>query len=332
MGMRTRWWVAPVLLAVASQAAAQGGDWTTYGGNDWNQRYSKLKTINTSNVAQLVPRMIFQTGIAKLGSFENTPIVSNGMMYVTTPYNTAMAYDLNTKKEVWRYEHKLGTTIFCCGPNNRGVAIHGGEHLYMGTLDAHLVALEAKTGKVMWDKEVADPAFGYSITHAPLIVGDNVIVGVSGGEYGIRGHVTAYNAATGDQVWRWYSIPAPSRRLDGRRQGPQRLDRHLGHQGRRRRPPSRHRQGEGRQRQVRRCLEDRWRRRVDDALVRQGVEHDLRDRRQPVARPRRQHLVRATTCTPTASWRSTPPRARPSGTTRLCPMTSGTSTRRPRRS
>jgi PQQ-dependent dehydrogenase (methanol/ethanol family) len=198
-----------VLLATAAPAAAQSGDWTTYGGNDWNQRYSQLKTINTGNVGQLVPRMIFQTGIARLGSFENTPIVTNGVMYVTTPYNTAMAYDLNTKKELWRYEHKLGTTIFCCGPNNRGVAIHGGAHVYMGTLDARLVALNAKTGEVLWDKEVADPAFGYSITHAPLIVGDNVIVGVSGGEYGIRGHVTAYNAVSGEQVWRWYSIPAP---------------------------------------------------------------------------------------------------------------------------
>jgi alcohol dehydrogenase (cytochrome c) len=210
MRISSRWLVAPVLLAMAGPAAAQGGgDWTTYGGNDWNQRYSQLKTINTSNVSKLIPRMIFQTGITKLGSFENTPLVTAGMMYVTTPYNTAIAYDLNTRKEVWRYEHKLGTTIFCCGPNNRGLAIHGGAHLYMGTLDAHLVALDAKDGKVLWDKEVADPAFGYSITHAPLIVGDNVIVGVSGGEYGIRGHVTAYNAMSGEQVWRWYSIPAP---------------------------------------------------------------------------------------------------------------------------
>ena len=210
--MRTRsgWWMTPVLLAMAAPLAAQGtGDWTTYGGNDWNQRYSKLKAITTANVSRLVPRMVFQTGIAKLGSFENTPIVANGVMYVTTPYNTAMAYDLTTRKELWRYEHKLGTTIYCCGPNNRGFGIHGGAHLYMGTLDAHLVALNAKDGKVIWDKEVADPAAGYSITHAPLIIGDNVIVGVSGGEYGIRGHVTAYNAMTGDQVWRWYSIPAP---------------------------------------------------------------------------------------------------------------------------
>ena len=209
MRISSRWWVAPALLAMASPAAAQGGgDWTTYGGNDWNQRYSPLKSITTANVGQLVVRKMFQTGIAKLGSFENTPIVSNGVMYVTTPYNTAMAYDLNSNKELWRYEHKLGTTIYCCGPNNRGVGLHG-PHVYMGTLDAHLVALDGKTGKVVWDKEVADPAFGYSITHAPLIVGDNVIVGVSGGEYGIRGHVTAYNAVSGEQVWRWYSIPAP---------------------------------------------------------------------------------------------------------------------------
>jgi alcohol dehydrogenase (cytochrome c) len=209
MAIRPGWSIVPVLCVLAAPLAAQGGDWTTYGGNDWNQRYSALKQINTGNVAQLVPRKIFQTGITRLGSFENTPIVQGGVMYVTTPYNTAMAYDLNTNKELWRYEHKLGTTIFCCGPNNRGVAIHGGAHVYMGTLDAHLVALDAKTGKVLWDKEVADPSFGYSITHAPLVIGDNIIVGVSGGEYGIRGHVTAYNAGSGEQVWRWYSIPAP---------------------------------------------------------------------------------------------------------------------------
>ena len=98
----------------------------------------------------------------------------------------------------------------------------------MGTLDAHLVALNAKDGSVLWDTEVADPAFGYSITHAPLIIGDNVIVGVSGGEYGIRGYVTAYNAMTGKQVWRWYSIPGPQGRSHLRRQGPERLVGHLG--------------------------------------------------------------------------------------------------------
>ena len=208
MFRQARWYLALALLGAAATEGMAQANWTTYGGNDWNQRYSTLAQINTTNAKNLVPRMVFQTGIGRLGSFENTPIVVDNMMYVTTPYNTAMAYDLSTGNEVWRYEHKLGTTIFCCGPNNRGVAVHG-PHVYMGTLDARLVSLDRMTGEVLWDIEVADPAYGYSITHAPLIIGDLVIVGVSGGEYGIRGHVTAYNAATGEQVWRWYSIPAP---------------------------------------------------------------------------------------------------------------------------
>jgi PQQ-dependent dehydrogenase (methanol/ethanol family) len=216
-----RWSLAPALLLVASaliaqapgggaadNGAAAAGEWTTYGGNDWNQRFSPSTKISTANVGQLVPRMVFQTGISKLGSFENTPIVIGGVMYITTPYNTAIAYDLKTRKQIWRYEHKLGTSIYCCGPNNRGVAYLNGT-VFMGTLDARLVALDAKTGDVKWDIEVADPTFGYSVTHAPLIVNGNVIVGVSGGEYGIRGHVTAYNPADGSIVWRWYSIPAP---------------------------------------------------------------------------------------------------------------------------
>jgi PQQ-dependent dehydrogenase (methanol/ethanol family) len=205
------WTLAPAALFLAGTLAAQtpaGATWGTYGGNDENMRFSGLRQITAANVGKLVPRAIFQTGITKLGSFETTPIVVDGTMYVTTPYNTAIAYDLKTNKELWRYEHKLGTTIYCCGPNNRGVAIHG-PHAYMGTLDARLVALDRKSGAVVWDNEVADPTYGYSITHAPLVVGGSVIVGVSGGEYGIRGHVTAYDAVSGKQLWRWYSIPSP---------------------------------------------------------------------------------------------------------------------------
>jgi PQQ-dependent dehydrogenase (methanol/ethanol family) len=208
--MKHLWKFAPVALLAAGTVAAQtaGAEWTTYGGHVANTRYSGLKQITTANVGRLTPRFMFQTGVSKLGSFENTPVVSEGVMYVTTPYNTAMAYDLKTKKELWRYEHKLGTSIYCCGPNNRGVALHG-PHVYMGTLDARLVALDRKSGEVAWEVEVDDPTYGYSITHAPLVVGNNVIVGVSGGEYGIRGHVDAYDAVTGKLAWRWYSIPAP---------------------------------------------------------------------------------------------------------------------------
>jgi PQQ-dependent dehydrogenase (methanol/ethanol family) len=210
MNFRRFSWL-PALCLITGTAAAQkptGDDWTTYGGDQWNQRYSGLNEINASNVAKLVPRGMLQTGIAKLGSFENTPVIMGGKAFVTTPFNTAIAYDLVTGKQLWRYEHKLGTTIYCCGPNNRGVGVHG-PHVYMGTLDARLVALNGATGEVVWDIEVADPTYGYSITHAPLVIDNNVIVGVSGGEYGIRGHVTAYDAVTGKQVWRWYSIPAP---------------------------------------------------------------------------------------------------------------------------
>ena len=188
--------------------AQQSGDWLMYGHNYWNNRYSPLAQISTSNVRGLVPRMVFQTGIEKLGSFETTPVVVNGVMYVTTPYNTAIAYDLRTGKQLWRYEHKLGTTIFCCGPNNRGVAIGNGV-VYMATLDAQLVALDQTTGKVKWVTQTGDPAFGYSQTMAPLLVGDKVILGTSGAEYGIRGFVDAYNATTGARVWRWYTIPSP---------------------------------------------------------------------------------------------------------------------------
>ncbi|HEX5388023.1 MAG TPA: PQQ-binding-like beta-propeller repeat protein [Gemmatimonadales bacterium] len=204
-----RYLVAVGIAVVAVPPAWAQNDWTTYGGNAWNQRWSTLTGINTSNVARLVPRMTFQTGVSKLGSFENTPIVDNGIMYVTTPYSEAvMAYDLKTSKELWRQELKPGPTIQCCGPVNRGVAI-GGGNVFIGTLDARLLAFDAKTGDPKWQAEVADPTLAYSITMAPLVVGDNVIIGVSGGEYGIRGNLTAYNVSTGKQVWRWYSIPAP---------------------------------------------------------------------------------------------------------------------------
>jgi alcohol dehydrogenase (cytochrome c) len=206
--MKQLWLGLLAAAAVVTPAQAQG-NWATYGGTDWNQRWSTLARITTSNVSRLVPRMLFQTGTSKLGSLETTPIVVDGTMYVTTPYSEAIiAYDLRTNKQLWRQEPKIGTTITCCGPVNRGVAVGGGS-VFVGTLDARLLAFDAHTGKPKWDVEVADPTFGYSITMAPLIVGEHVIVGVSGGEYGIRGHLDAYDMATGKQVWRWYSIPAP---------------------------------------------------------------------------------------------------------------------------
>lgn len=201
--------VALVATRLMGQPAGDEANWTTYGGNDWNQRWSTLGQITTANVAQLVPRAVIQTGVGQLGSFEDTPIVLGDTMYITTPYDQAViAYDLHANRELWRYGYKLAPAQWCCGPDNRGVALARGK-VFFGTLDGHLVALDAHTGALAWDKQVADPALGYSITAAPLIVGDRVVIGVSGGEYGIRGHVDAYGIDAGDQRWRWYSIPAP---------------------------------------------------------------------------------------------------------------------------
>src|ERR1700674_1114500 len=188
---------APQFTSVSDEmlknARSDGGkNWLMYGRDYSNQRWSPLTQVNSTTVRNLRVSWMYQTGISRLGSFETTPVVVNGIMYVTTPYNTAMAVDARTGKEIWRYEHKLGTTIFCCGPNNRGVAVSG-NLVYMLTLDARLVALDAQTGKVKFDVEIADPEAGYSETQAPIIVGDKLLVGISGAEYGIRGFVRAYN-------------------------------------------------------------------------------------------------------------------------------------------
>jgi len=197
--------------------APQSGDWLMYGHNYSNNRYSPLKRINTANVKNLVPRMVFQTGTERLGSLETTPVVVNGIMYITspaTPNNVVVAVDLRTQKTLWRYEHKNApVSTACCGPNNRGVAVSGGN-VYVATLDAELIALDQATGKEKWVVTVADPAEGYTETMAPLIIDDKVIIGSSGAEYGIRGFVRAYNAATGALVWNFYTIPAPTARAD----------------------------------------------------------------------------------------------------------------------
>jgi PQQ-dependent dehydrogenase (methanol/ethanol family) len=133
--------------------------------------------------------------------------VLNGVMFLTTSFNHVYAIDAVTGEEFWHYKHKQGpVTTFCCGPNNRGVAISGGK-LYMGTLDAKLVALDAKTGKMLWETQIADPEKGYSETMAPVVVDGKVLIGTNGGEYGIRGFVKAFDAETGKEMWTFYTIP-----------------------------------------------------------------------------------------------------------------------------
>ncbi len=193
--------------------AAASGDWLMYGHNYWNNRFSPLKTINTTNVKNLVPRAVYTHGASTLGSFETTPIVVAGIMYITspaTPNNIVRAFDLRTQKMLWHYEHKNGpVSTACCGPNNRGVAVSGGS-VFLGTLDDYLVALDATTGKVKWEVKVGDgPEAGYTETMAPLVIGDNVIIGTAGAEYGIRGYVKSFNATTGAPGWTWYTLPSP---------------------------------------------------------------------------------------------------------------------------
>ena len=187
------------------QAGAQDKDWLHTNGNYAQTRFYPGKQINTGNVKNLKPKFTFQTEV--LESMETAPIVVDGVMYMTTSFNHAYALDAVTGKEFWHYKHKMGPiTTFCCGPNNRGVAVEGGK-LFMGTLDSRLVSLDAKTGKVLWNIEIADPEKGYSETMAPTVVGGKVLIGTNGGEYGIRGFVKAFDAANGNLLWTFNTIP-----------------------------------------------------------------------------------------------------------------------------
>jgi PQQ-dependent dehydrogenase (methanol/ethanol family) len=168
-------------------------------------RYYPASQINSGNVAKLRPVFTFQTEV--LESMETAPIVVDGVMYITTSYNHIYALDAVTGKEFWHYKHKQGpVTTYCCGPNNRGVAILN-DRVYMGTLDAKLVSLDAKTGKVLWSTQIADPEEGYSETMAPVAVNGKILIGTNGGEYGIRGFVKAYDANDGKLLWTFHTVP-----------------------------------------------------------------------------------------------------------------------------
>ena len=168
-------------------------------------RYYPATQINSSNVSKLRPAFQFQTEV--LESMQTAPIVVDGIMYITTSYNHVYALDAVTGKEYWHYKHKLGAVkTYCCGPNNRGVAVMG-DRLYMGTLDAKLVSLDAKTGKVLWSTQIADPELGYSETMAPVAVNGKILIGTNGGEYGIRGFVKAFDAKDGKLLWTFNTVP-----------------------------------------------------------------------------------------------------------------------------
>jgi alcohol dehydrogenase (cytochrome c) len=187
------------------RAGQNGNDFLLTNGNYSQQRFYPNAQINRGNVAKLRPAWIFQTDLME--SMETSPIIVNGIMYVTTSFDHVYALDARTGEELWHYQQKLGPiTTYCCGPNNRGVAVYG-DAVYLATLDSKLVALDAKTGKVKWSSDIADPEAGYSETMAPTAVDGKILVGTNGGEYGIRGFVKAFDAKDGHLIWTFYTIP-----------------------------------------------------------------------------------------------------------------------------
>ena len=188
-------------------AAADPQNWLMYNGNYAGTHYSGLTQINGANARKLTLEWVFQA--RSLEKFETTPLVVDGVMYLTEAPNNVVAIDPVSGRQFWSYEHKLpGLTYPCCGRVNRGVAIADGV-LYHVTHDAKLLALDAKTGRVKWETVVADYKQAYALTHAPLVVKDKVIVGPAGGELGIRGFLAAYDVKTGKEVWRFKIIPEP---------------------------------------------------------------------------------------------------------------------------
>lgn len=189
-----------------------GKEWTTYGGDYFNRRYSTLDQINDSNIKELAPVWVTSLGSGSELKYsgEATPLVQDGVMYIATGANNVLALDAKTGEQIWLYEPDIPQEMdtVCCGWTTRGLAIGDGK-VYAGLLDARIVALDIKTGEVVWETQVAEWERGYTITSAPLYYNNKVYTGVAGGEYGIRGRVMAYDSEYGREVWRFYTIPTP---------------------------------------------------------------------------------------------------------------------------
>ena len=192
-------------------ASQEPQNWLTYSGSLFSQRYTLLTQITPANVKNLELQWVFQTrGPAEpVEKFEATPLVVDGVMYTVLAPNHVAALDAATGRLFWMYSPRLSPLArVCCGRVNRGLAILG-DTLFMGTIDGHLIAIDAKNGKPIWDVALSKPELGYSLTMAPLIVKDKVIMGPAGGEYGIRGFIAAFDAKTGREAWRFNTVPAP---------------------------------------------------------------------------------------------------------------------------
>ncbi len=197
-----------VTQAMLSAAAKDSKNFLHTNGDYNQQRFHPAEEINRSNVKRLHVAWIFQTDVRE--STETSPIIVNGVMYVTTSFDHIYAIDAKTGEQFWHYKYTMGPiTTYCCGPNNRGVAVYQ-DKVHLATLDAKLVALDAKTGKELWTQQIADPTLGYSETMAPTAVDGKILIGTNGGEYGIRGFVKAYDANTGELIWTFDTVPENS--------------------------------------------------------------------------------------------------------------------------
>lgn len=222
--MRKRFLVSAIVLALGASSAvakdvdssalleaqSNANEWLMYGRNYLNQRFSPLDKITKDNAAELKPVFAFSTG-GKLAGLEATPLFHDGVLYFSADYSRVFAIDAQTGVRKWSYEPKYEDgieAILCCGSVNRGIGLWK-DKVYVGTLDARLVALNLKDGTVAWEQKIDEWKNGYSSTGAPLVVKDKVIVGIAGAEYGVRGYIRAYDAATGKEVWTRHTIPGP---------------------------------------------------------------------------------------------------------------------------
>jgi alcohol dehydrogenase (cytochrome c) len=182
------------------------GNWMLYRRTYDGHGYSPLDKINTGNVKNLVPVWTFSTGVTE--GHEAPPIINNGVMFVATPQTQVIAIDAKTGDEIWRYKHQLPEDLFQLHPTSRGVGLWQ-DKLFLATTDDQLAAIDAKTGKELWIHKVQDYKKGQYLTLMPLVINGKVFVGGSGGEYGIRGYVVAFDADTGKELWRTFTIPGP---------------------------------------------------------------------------------------------------------------------------
>jgi len=201
------WAAGPVTYERLLKADQEPGNWLMYSGNYRSYRHSRLDQITPANVAKLHLKWVYQ--MKTTHHVETTPLVIDGIMYATRPPNDVVALDTQTGRRLWYFHYPVPDKVYtCCGQVNRGLAVLG-DRLFMATVDAKLIALDIKSGRLLWKTAQADYETGYAGTVAPIIAKDKVILGIAGGEYGIRGFVDAYDAATGKRAWRFYTVPGP---------------------------------------------------------------------------------------------------------------------------